>query len=200
VRASPAAACRTAHLEHVAKISRILEPHRHDDRARRVVREGNALEHPVLPDEARALDMDDALRRLRAVRVKHGEIGQVGLEQDVVLRQRRPEQRGHAAADEQAEARQHACIVAKQPVADTPDIAVAVGDDEAILMLKRKLPVRLARSRFVECGKCHCRIELALVELTGHGDPLLQHDREKLQTFRTRSCSKTKSWRSPRFK
>ncbi len=87
----------------------------------RIVGECDALVHPVLPQKARALDMHDALRRLACLSEGgEREIGQVGGEEDIVLRQRRAEQRGHPVADEKAEPRKHPRIVAKEPVAGYP--------------------------------------------------------------------------------
>ena len=61
--------------------------------------------------------------------------------------------------------RQHAGVVAKQPVAAARDVAIGVGDDEAVAMLQRKLPVRVARPGVVERGQRDGRVELAFVEL-----------------------------------
>ena len=152
-----------ANLEHVAEIRREFEMNGHHDFLARIVGEGDALVHAVLPQETRALDMHDALRCLPAVRSGQREIGEVGGEEDIVLRQRGAEQRWHPVADEKPETREHPRIVAKEPVAAAPDVAIGVGDDEAILMLERELPMRFARRHLVKRCQSDRGIELTFI-------------------------------------
>ena len=80
-----AGAARAAHLEHVAEVGGELQAQRDRHLVPAVVAQPHALVEPVLPEQARALDVDDALRRRRPADRRQRPVGEVGGEEDVVL-------------------------------------------------------------------------------------------------------------------
>ena len=91
-------------------------------------------------------------------------IAEIGGEEDVVLGERGAEQRRLMAGHRQPEQRQHAGVVDEQPVADAADVAMRIGDDEAVLVLQGELAMRLARAGVVERCQRHGGIELSFVD------------------------------------
>jgi hypothetical protein len=161
MRVAAPAARRTAHLEHVAEVGCELEAQGNGQLPAPVIGDRDAFVKPFLPQEAAALDMDHPvwhpIERMPAV-------AEIGGEKDIVLRERSAEQRRLLARHLQPEQRQDTRVVDEQPVADAANVAMRIGDDEAVLMLQGELAMRLARAGVVECRQCHGWIQLPFVD------------------------------------
>ncbi len=156
---------RAAHFEHVAEIGGEVQRDANGRGFLAVIGKRDAFEQPVLPQQPDALDMDRALRNVAAADTLHWQVGEVAGEQHIVLAERGAEQRCLPAADRQPEFREHARVIAEEPVAGAADIAIGIGDGKTVTLLKREQPMRLAWRGLVKGGQGHGGIKLALVEL-----------------------------------
>ena len=136
-----------ADLEDVGEVRVERERERGRDRAFAVVRQRQALVQPLLPEQARPLDVNHALRRCVIAELRKRAIREIRPEDDVVATDAGTEQRRRRPADRQPEERQHAGIVAKQPVGTALDIAEHVRDQEDLIVLQRERADRAASVR-----------------------------------------------------
>jgi hypothetical protein len=82
--------------------------------------------------------VDDTFRR-RIVLAASGQrpIGRIAAEQDIVVADRRAQQRRRRETDRQDQARQHPGVVAEQSVRSAADVAERIRDDKRVVVLER---------------------------------------------------------------
>ena len=136
VAAGPAG--RPPHLEHVAEVGSEVEGERHHRRDLREVGEHQPLVEPLLPQQTRALDMDDAFRRFGPPSGGSGSVGEVGGEAARCPRSRCAEERRRLPSEGEAEAGQDPGVVAEKAVALTQYVAECVRHDEGVVVLQRE--------------------------------------------------------------
>jgi hypothetical protein len=141
-------AVHAADFEHVAKVGAELERKWDQHHVTAVVYAPDALIEPLFPEEALALDVQNAGRTHRTAGIGQGLVGAVGGEEHVVLSDGRRQERRWPASQQQAEVRQNTRVVVEKTVTLAKDVAEGVGDHEGVLVLQRKQPMgdpRLAR-------------------------------------------------------
>src|SRR5215471_15453055 len=111
------------HFENVGKIGSKPETHRCRDPARAVMRQGKAFIHPAFPEKSRTLDVDDTLGRHAAAKLWKRTIGNVGVEENIVLADTGAQERRCRTADREREPRQQARVVEEKAVAVAGDIS-----------------------------------------------------------------------------
>src|SRR5215469_3881254 len=126
------------------------------------VREPQPLVQSRRPEEAAALDVDDALRNGELTQRRQRPVGEMGREQRVVLGNRRAEERRMPAGDLQLEARQDARVAPEQAVVAPLDVPERVREQKGIPVLQGEsrqqaatLPRRHAHARlsYGSCGR-----------------------------------------------
>ena len=111
---------RSLHFEDVGEVRRVDEQQRHLCVAVAEVGERQLLVPAAAPQQAITLDVDHAFRNCQLAGRGERPVREMRSEQRVVVIDRRAEQRGAAACDEEIEARQHARVVREQPVVLPP--------------------------------------------------------------------------------
>ncbi len=138
-RAAPRAA-HAAHLEDIGKIAVEGERQHEIDGARPVVAQRQALERGVAPEEHGAVDMQRVLLQHEALVEIDVRIGEVDVQDRVVVAQVRAEQQQLHAVDQDLEPRHEPRVVAEQPVAAAgrgADVAMRVDQQEGVVVLER---------------------------------------------------------------
>jgi hypothetical protein len=135
----------SAHLEDIGEIGVELECHRRGHVALAVVGERQTLVQPLLPQEARALDVDDAFGRRRLVTERRQRtIGHVRAKEHVVRADSRAQQRREQAADRQPEEGEDPRVVREQAIGAAAHVAQHIGHQERVVVLQRKRSDRAA--------------------------------------------------------
>jgi hypothetical protein len=122
-----------AHLENVGEVRIEPDDQRHLDRLRAVIADADHVDAEALAKDARAEQVDLAVREHQPVVAAHVDIGQVGDEHEVVIADRRAQKQRPASREQNLERREEPRSVIVEPV-----LAGFGGDDVAVLVEHRE--------------------------------------------------------------
>src|SRR5205085_1773943 len=161
---SPSRSLLAANLEHVAEIRTKKIGERQFRLALAEIGQNEHLVQAAVPEKACALNVNDAFRRRLSTDRRKRMIGQMGREEDIVLRDVAAEKRDAVATDQETKTGENAGVVAKEAVGVAVDIAETIGDEKHVALLQDVLLLcrnrRSKRVRLRVLSNCRlCRLQ-----------------------------------------
>jgi len=132
----------SAHLEDVGEVRGEIQRQRQKHILDAMVDHADPLEHPAVPDEAAALDMQDPGRRRPSAHRRKGAVGRVAGEIDIVLADARTQPRRPREPCGQHQPREDPGVIDEQAVGPALEVAPSVGHQKGVAVLQRHQPFK----------------------------------------------------------